>query len=151
MQKLHIKLVVRAVLLASVVVMLFSSLVISADDSQSQWVAPARWVRRTNPVPADRASIAAGKAVYIAQCLECHGAAGKGDGRSAKDLNPQPRDLTDTLVRSQSDGALFWKLTTGREPMPEFDDQVSERDRWNTINYLRVLEGMPSTQPSHDR
>ena len=42
-------------------------------------------------------------------------------------------------VKKQSDGALFWKLTEGKAPMPAYDKTLSETDRWQVINYLRTL------------
>jgi mono/diheme cytochrome c family protein len=101
--------------------------------------AHARAVRRKNPIPTDQKSTAAGKAVYAAQCLSCHGPAGHGDGPAAKDLNPKPRNLSDPAIQSQTDGSIFWKLTEGRKPMPTFDKLISEDDRWNVINYVRTL------------
>ena len=34
---------------------------------------------------------------------------------------------------------MFWKITTGKAPMPTFEKLVSEDDRWNVINYVRTL------------
>ena len=102
-----------------------------------EWTAPARAARKKNPVTADEKSFARGKEVYVKECLPCHGSAGKGDGPSAKDLNPKPRDLSTPKIWEQTDGSLFWKLTTGRKPMPSFEKTVSEEDRWNVINYAR--------------
>jgi len=130
-------------------VTVFPSLVMMADDAASPpWVAPARAARKKNPIAPDDKSIAAGKAVYVAQCLKCHGDAGKGDGPSAKDLNPRPKDLSDPNIAGQTDGALYWKITTGRKPMPTFEQLISEDDRWNVINYVRTLAPAPSTQPA---
>jgi mono/diheme cytochrome c family protein len=109
------------------------------DNNPDVWEAPARAARKKNPIPANADSIAAGRGVYAAQCLSCHGEAGRGDGPAAKDLNPKPRDLSDPKVTAQSDGALFWKLTEGRKPMPSFDQKLTEEQRWQVINYVRTL------------
>jgi mono/diheme cytochrome c family protein len=127
--------------LAAIVV---SSLVIRADDAKAPWDAPARAARKKNPVPVDDKSIAAGKVLYVAQCIKCHGDAGKGNGVSAKELDPKPKDLSDPQVAGQTDGALFWKITTGRKPMPGFETLVSEDDRWNVVNYVRKLAPQPA-------
>ena len=37
---------------------------------------------------------AAGKAVFMANCMSCHGMTGKGDGPVGKVLNPPPRDFS---------------------------------------------------------
>ena len=36
-----------------------------------------------------------GQSLYALNCAPCHGAGGKGDGPSAKTLDPPPRDHTD--------------------------------------------------------
>jgi hypothetical protein len=35
------------------------------------------------------------------------------------------------------DGALFWKITEGRGPMPKA--KLSEAEKWTVILYLRAL------------
>ena len=112
----------------------------------AEWKAPARAARKKNPLTLDDKSIAAGQAVYAKECLSCHGKGGKGDGEAAKDLNPKPNDLTVAKVWEQSDGALFWKLTEGRKPMPAYDKLLSDDDRWNVINYMRKSWGPKEDQ-----
>lgn len=110
---------------------------------QEPWVAPPRAARKENPVPAAAASLAQGKQFYVKECLSCHGPAGKGDGPAVQDLDTDPGDITSKSTRGQSDGALFWKLTEGRKPMPAFE-RFSEEDRWNVINYMRTLATKPA-------
>jgi mono/diheme cytochrome c family protein len=124
------------------------STLLADDNGRPPWVAPSRAARKKNPIAADDKSIAAGKGIYIAQCLKCHGDAGKGDGPSAKDLDPKPKDLSDPAIASQTDGALYWKITTGRKPMPSFENLLSDDDRWSVVNYVRTLEPASATQPS---
>ncbi len=113
--------------------------VIAADGGPGEWKAPARAARKKNPIPSDANSIAAGKAVYVQECLSCHGTAGKGDGPAAKDLDPKPGDLSSQKVRDQTDGELFWKITTGKKPMPTFEMTLTDEQRWSVVNYLRTL------------
>ena len=112
----------------------FTAAAIAAEE----WVAPARAAARKNPAKADAASLARGKAVYIAECASCHGNSGRGDGPSAKDLEKSPGDMT--KVGSQSDGALFWKITEGKKPMASFSTKLTEQQRWDVVNYLRTLK-----------
>jgi mono/diheme cytochrome c family protein len=118
-----------------------------ADDAQEKWDAPARAARKKNPIPAAEASIAAGKVVYVKNCLACHGPLGKGDGPKSVDLNPKPHDLTAPAVTEQSDGALFWKITEGKKPMPTFEKLLSEQERWQVINYVRTLAPAGAAKP----
>jgi len=109
------------------------------DAPADEWKAPPRAARKKNPNACDDKSIAAGKLVYDKQCLSCHGPQGHGDGTAAKDLNPKPHDLADAAIQSQSDGALFWKITEGRKPMPTFDKLITDDERWNVVNFVRTL------------
>ena len=113
-----------------------SGVIVGAADD---WQAPARAARKKNPVPSDEKSLAAGKDVYAHQCRSCHGDHGKGDGPGSKDLNPKPRDLGAQNVADQTDGALFWKITEGKKPMPSFDKMMTEEQRWQTVNYIRTF------------
>lgn len=122
-----------------------------ADTAATEWKAPARAARKKNPVPADEASVAAGLALYTKHCLSCHGTKGKGDGSAAKALERPPGDLSSAKMWDQTDGALFWKITEGRKPMPTFATLTTENERWQIVNYVRTLAPKPAaSQPSND-
>ena len=106
--------------------------------AQEEWKAPARAAAKKNPVAVDAASIGRGKAIYTAECASCHGSSGRGDGPGAKDLEKSPGDMT--KLGSQSDGALFWKITEGKKPMASFAKKLTEPQRWDVINYLHTLK-----------
>jgi mono/diheme cytochrome c family protein len=105
---------------------------------RGEWKAPARAARKANPVAADAASIKAGKALYAAECLDCHGGRGAGDGPGSRDLKSPVPDLSKADLWRQTDGELFWKLSSGRGDMPGFDDMLSEEERWHVLNYARA-------------
>ena len=110
-----------------------------SDEDSAKWKAPIREAEKKNPVPADERSATAGKALFAKTCASCHGPAGKGDGPKGRDLQPKPSDLTSPQVTAQSEGALYWKITTGRRPMPSFRKELPEEDRWHLVNYIRSL------------
>lgn len=113
-------------------------------ESPEPWEAPQRAARKENPLPADAASITRGNALYIKNCLSCHGPAGRGDGPAVKDLDTDPGNITSKQTRGESDGALFWKITEGRKPMPAFEKSLSNEGRWDVVNYMRSLaSGLP--------
>ena len=103
------------------------------------WTAPASDARKKNPVAVSESSLAAGQKIYVKRCVACHGKAGNGDGPDAADLGIHPAKLSDGLIREQTDGELFWKITVGKKPMPNYGSRLSPTDRWNVINYLRSL------------
>lgn len=112
----------------------------SAFFQQKEWKAPASADAKKNPLTADAATIAAGKTVYVKECQSCHGKKGKGDGPSAKDLDIPAGDFSKATMQSQSDGALFWKTSEGRKPMPSFKKKLTEDKIWQTIIYMRTLK-----------
>lgn len=109
-----------------------------AKANADEWKAPARAARKKNPYPAEAASLKAGKTVYAAECADCHGDRGAGDGPGARDLKSPVPDLSRPDVWRQTDGELFWKLSTGRRDMPGFDDMLTEAQRWQVITYARA-------------
>jgi mono/diheme cytochrome c family protein len=141
------KLVVVLMFVGALAVASFHS--VAEEAKPDEWKAPARAARRKNPIPADEKSIATGKDVYAHQCLSCHGAGGKGDGPAAKDINPKPHDLGAPNVVEQTDGALFWKITEGKKPMPTFEKLISEDERWHVVNFVRTFAPPAATQKSN--
>ena len=108
-------------------------------DAKEKWAAPAAEARKKNPVAINESSLAAGQKIYLKRCVACHGKTGNGDGPDAVDLGIHPAKLSDPGLREQADGALFWKITVGKKPMPNYGTRLSPTDRWNVINYLRSL------------
>jgi mono/diheme cytochrome c family protein len=115
-----------------------------AKPGADEWIAPARAAKKKNPIEANEASLAKGKVVWAKECASCHGDKGKGDGPAVKDLEKKPEDLTLPKTLSQTDGALFWKITEGRKPMASYAQTLSEEDRWHVINYMRTLAPKPA-------
>ena len=109
------------------------------SGSKDKWTAPATEAQKKNPVAVNDASLAAGQKIYLKRCVECHGKTGNGDGPDAADLGIHPAKLSDPVIRQETDGALFWKITVGKKPMPKYGTRLSPTDRWNVINYLRTL------------
>jgi mono/diheme cytochrome c family protein len=104
---------------------------------QSAWEAPSAAAGRRNPVPADPASVAAGKALFDRDCAPCHGVNGKGNA-----VGP---DLTSPAAQNQTDGALFWKMAQGKPPMPSFANTLTAHQGWDIVNYVRTLAAAPKS------
>jgi hypothetical protein len=67
-------------------------------------------------------------------CTSCHGIPGKNNFTK---LDPLPGDPATDKFQSQTDGALYHKITTGRGAMPSFKDVITENERWSVISYIR--------------
>lgn len=94
-----------------------------------------------NPFRGDEDSTSAGGEIYAANCALCHGDTGEGDGPAASGLDVPPSDLHEDHVQALSDGALFYIISHGRPdtPMPAWEDQLSEEQRWHVVNFLRTF------------
>ena len=129
--------------LTGILVALLGSALIPVSGEQpgstEKWIAPAAEARKKNPVAVSESSLAAGQKIYVKRCVACHGKTGNGDGSDAADLGIHPAKLSDPLIREETDGELFWKITVGKKPMPNYGSRLSPTDRWNVINYLRSL------------
>jgi mono/diheme cytochrome c family protein len=111
-----------------------------------RWKAPEYAEKIKNPITSTAASLDTGKKLYIHECLDCHGKSGKGDGSAAKDLEQRPPSLRLDEFQSQTDGALFWKITRGRREMPAYRKPLSDEERWHVINYLRTFAEVNTAQ-----
>src|SRR5215475_9077277 len=110
-----------------------------ADSISGKWLSPAASAAKKNPITSTPESIGAGQKTYSKTCAMCHGKAGDADGPAVIELNIHPARLSDPRMANESDGALFWKITTGKKPMPAYGKRLSETDRWNLVNYIRTL------------
>jgi len=137
----HLRL--HAIRIATFLAALLGSMVIvfsgEKPGSTEKWTAPAAEVRKKNPITVSESSLAAGQKIYVKRCVACHGNTGNGDGPDAADLGIHPAKLSDPSIRAETDGELFWKITVGKKPMPNYGSRLSPTDRWNVINYLRSL------------
>jgi mono/diheme cytochrome c family protein len=124
----------------SVVAIILMSANVIELQQKAAWVAPASADAMVNPLKGSAESIAPGKKLYATYCVPCHGDKGKGDGIAAASLNPKPANHSSDKVQSQSDGAIFWKLTNGRSPMASYEKILSVQQRWQLVNYIRTLK-----------
>jgi len=102
---------------------------------------------RPNPAPATQ-NFAATESLYADRCARCHGEQGAGDGSDAKLYKPLPSSLTSEQVRQSTDGELFWKISKGRRPMPGYENELSEEQRWELVNLLRSFATKTDAPPA---
>jgi mono/diheme cytochrome c family protein len=117
----------------------------AADALSGKWRSPAPHAAKKNPIASTQDSLAAGQKIYSKTCAFCHGKSGDADGPAVIELNIHPARLSDPQLDTESDGALFWKITTGKRPMPAYGKRLSQTDRWNLVNYIRTL---PKREPT---
>lgn len=117
----------------------FGSLNAQEKPKGKEWKASEADAKIKSSVKADDATITAGKDIWSQQCKSCHGAKGLGDGAKAEKIEISCGDFSSKEVQGLSDGALYWKLTEGRKPMPSFKEKLSDTERWQVVAYMRTL------------
>jgi mono/diheme cytochrome c family protein len=105
---------------------------VQVRERDPQWVAPANAVQRANPLIHRPDAKAGGEKLYQQRCATCHGEDGRGTNKAP--------DLSQPAVQAQSDGELFWKVTSGntRSDMPSFS-YLPEAQRWQLVLKIRDL------------
>jgi high-affinity iron transporter len=95
--------------------------------------------------------ISAGKELFAAQCVSCHGAGGGGDGVAAAGLNPKPRNFkaAEGWKAGRKASQIFNTLTKGLNQMPAFGTLPSD-DRWALAHYVRTLGPHDSEKDGND-
>lgn len=116
------------------------------DMDHAHVEAPNEFASLTNSFAGDADAIAAGKEIFVTNCVTCHGPEGAGDGVGAVGLDPQPADLGDRqMMPTLSDGYLFWRVSKGGaiEPfnsaMIAWEGTLTEEQRWQVISYVRTF------------
>lgn len=96
-----------------------------------------------NPVAGTANSIARGNLLFDIHCAVCHGDQALGDGPVAAYFQspaPPVADLTTERITNLGDGLLYLALTNGAQGMPSLAENLTPRERWDVINYLRTLQ-----------
>ncbi len=107
-----------------------------------------------NPVKSDPTSVERGRVLYSVTCIQCHGAKADGNGIIGGALVFQPANLTGDVVQNKPDGSLFLTIsngiqgTGGQIHMPALNENLTVRDRWDLVNYIRTLKAAAAPTPT---
>ena len=103
---------------------------------------------KRGPIPRSGESVARGEKVYKEQCAVCHGPGGLGDGIIIKKgLGFYPVNLTTPAVAQRTDGYIYAYIRYGgKVMMPSYSENISERDAWHVVNYVRKLQNPGSVK-----
>ena len=108
---------------------------VSLRVSGQGWIVPDDQKAVTAPAKFTPEMQKQGEVIYTKNCQSCHGLPGKDNW--VKQLVPPPGDLAKEKAQKQTDGEIFFRITTGKAPMPEFRNIIPEEDRWSVIAFLR--------------
>jgi cytochrome c553 len=95
-----------------------------------------------NPVRFTDLSAERGRKLFANHCANCHGNNGDGKGDLVRVFNIHPPDFTKSAVLDKrTDGELFAIIGQGSENMPSHRARLMEKQGWDIVNFLRLLEG----------
>ncbi len=96
-----------------------------------------------NPLPPLNAadSAEAGR-LYNINCAICHGAKGGGNGPVAGKIGAVANLGQDTYVK-MTDGTMFHSIHYGKNNMGSYASQLSRKQRWQIVQYIRTLQPKP--------
>jgi len=123
-----------------ILLVFFLAAYLSNTAQTTPWIVSAEDAGKTNPIKIEPKNLALGRNIFKRSCVACHGE--KADGKGLI----QSTSLIDSAFQKQTDGAVFHKISTGRDKMPPFSAMLKEDEIWSVINYLRVLVD-PSALP----
>jgi glucose/arabinose dehydrogenase/cytochrome c5 len=113
-------------------------------DQDPSWKAPKWTDTLKSPIQASAVVLQAGKKLYDTYCQSCHGKTGLGDGAPGMTFKVKPANFHDRLVKNEREGALFWKMSTGKDAMPAYGKSLTAKQRWQLVAYVRQLSSPAS-------
>lgn len=115
-------------------IIIISLLISSLPLLAQEWVVPEDKKGKLSPFSFNEETRKAGERLYTINCISCHGTPGKAN---YSNLVPPPGDPATDKIQHNSDGEIFFKVTTGRGPMPSFKNAIQANDIWKLISFLR--------------
>ena len=106
----------------------------------TNWKVPEENKRVNNSLSTDENSISRGKELYKKKCIDCHGENGDGKGSMADELTVKPSNFNNNNMMSMmTDGEIFYKISKGNQPMPQWEKKLTENERWDLVNYIKTF------------
>jgi mono/diheme cytochrome c family protein len=105
-----------------------------------------------NPLPALSAvDYLEAARLYLVNCGICHGDKldGKGPLFTSGAFPAAPKDLLgDAVVSKMPDGQMFYSITYGIRAMGSYASQLSTKQRWMIIHYIKEKQGLANSKPA---
>jgi len=92
------------------------------------------------PLPLDAKLLERGEARYKIYCTPCHGLQGDGNGMIVMRGMKRPPSYHIDRLRQSPNGYYFDVITNGFGAMYGYSAQISPKDRWAIIAYVRALQ-----------
>jgi hypothetical protein len=94
----------------------------------------------TFPYPVTLQVLEHGRDRYMIYCVVCHDPVGTGRGKIVERGYTQPPSYHIPRLRAVPVGHIFAVITEGYGSMPSYAGQISPRDRWDIVAYVRALQ-----------
>jgi mono/diheme cytochrome c family protein len=107
-----------------------------------------------NPLPALSAvEYLEAARLYLVNCGICHGDKLDGNGPLYNGGNgpyqAAPKNLiADPVVAKMPDGQMFYSVTYGKNAMGSYASQLSTKQRWMIIHYIKEKQGLANSKPA---
>jgi mono/diheme cytochrome c family protein len=92
------------------------------------------------PFPVTQAVLDRGQERFNIYCTPCHDGTGSGNGLVVQRGYPRPLTYHSDRLRQMEAGYFFDVMTNGFGRMPDYRAQITPRDRWNIVAYIRALQ-----------
>jgi cytochrome c553 len=93
-----------------------------------------------SPLNDSEENIAAGAIIFSQMCTQCHGVEGKGDGAISRNGHIAGIPDYSTKLVDLPEGKMYHTLQYGKGLMGSHASQLSQKDRWLVIEYVKVLQ-----------
>jgi mono/diheme cytochrome c family protein len=93
-----------------------------------------------NPLPRTARVLAEGKRLFGEHCAMCHGALGNGVPTLTAAYGAKPANLQSETIRNYPDGMIYHAIVAGKNAMPSYAADLGEKERWEVVHYVRVLQ-----------
>jgi mono/diheme cytochrome c family protein len=109
-----------------------------------------------SPLTSEPIDTSEAERLYLVNCGICHGTKldGKGPLFTSGAFPPAPKDLVhDPIVSKMPEGQMFYSITYGKNMMGSYASQLSTKQRWMVIAYIKskqasVVTGSTKTTDS---
>ncbi|WP_052272770.1 c-type cytochrome [Flavihumibacter solisilvae] len=100
-----------------------------------------------NPLPRlDTVALVEAERLYLINCGICHGGKLDGNGPLYKDgtgpYPAAPKNFMSDDMKKMTDGTYFHSVTYGKGMMGSYAAQLSPKQRWMVIHYIRSKQGV---------
>ena len=98
-----------------------------------------------NPLPAlSKKELQETARLFNINCAICHGATGAANGPLSSKIGAIA-NLTTPAYVAMADGTMFYSIYYGKNNMGSYSSQLSRKQRWMLVHYIRTLQPKPVT------